>query len=330
MDLSSRIAIIGAGMAGLSCAIALQDAGYQPTLFEKSRGPSGRMSTRNGTGWQCDHGAQYFTARSPEFRAEVSRWEAAGVAALWSPRLQVLADEQAHQRDAELLRFVGMPRMTAPGRWLAASLSVEAGHSISQLRRTADGWQLESAEAGWLASQFDIVLLAVPAPQAAPLLAPEAPEMAALAGGARMRGCWALMLQFESTLDLPFDAAFVNQGRLRWIARDNSKPGRQGPETWLLHATAEWSQARLEDNAKDVEVELLEAFRQACAPIDIAPPQGSSVHRWRYADSFPALTQGCIWDQALGLGMCGDWLNGGKVEGAWLSGRQLAARLIHS
>ena len=49
----------------------------------------------------------------------------------------------------------------------------------------------------------------------------------------------------------------------------------------LLHATAEWSEARLEDNAKDVEAELLEAFRQACTPIDIPPPQDSSTHRWR-------------------------------------------------
>lgn len=330
MNFSSRIAIIGAGMAGLSCAGALQEAGYQVTLFEKSRGPSGRMSTRSSAGWQCDHGAQYFTARSPEFRAEVSRWEAAGVAAIWSPRLQVLAGEQAHQRDAELLRFVGLPRMTAPGRWLAASLSVEAGHSVKQIRRSAEGWQLETVEAGWLAKPFDSVLLAVPSPQAGPLLAPLAPEMAALALGARMRGCWALMLQFAAPLGLPFDAAFVNQGRLRWIARDNSKPGRQGPETWLLHATAEWSEARLEDNAKDVETELLEAFRQACTPINIPPPQDSSTHRWRYADSFPALTQGCVWDKAMGLGLCGDWLNGGKVEGAWLSGRQLAARLMHS
>ncbi len=330
MNFSSRIAIIGAGMAGLSCAGALQEAGYQVTLFEKSRGPSGRMSTRSSASWQCDHGAQYFTARSPEFRAEVSRWEAAGVAAIWSPRLQVLAGEHAHQRDAELLRFVGLPKMTAPGRWLAAPLTIEPGHSVKQIRRSAEGWQLETVEAGWLATQFDSVLLAVPAPQAAPLLAPVAPEMAALASAARMRGCWALMLQFDSTLALPFDAAFVNQGRLRWIARDNSKPGRQGPETWLLHATAEWSEARLEDNAKDVEAELVDAFRQACTPIDIPLPQDSSAHRWRYADSFPALTQGCAWEKALGLGMCGDWLNGGKVEGAWLSGRQLAARLMHS
>ena len=76
-----RVAIIGAGIAGLSCATQLARHGCAVSVFDKSRGPAGRMSTRRGEGWQCDHGAQYFTARSPEFRAEVARWQAAGVSA---------------------------------------------------------------------------------------------------------------------------------------------------------------------------------------------------------------------------------------------------------
>ena len=67
------VAIIGAGLAGLSCAQALVQAGYQVHVFDKSRGPSGRMSTRRAEDhagpWQCDRGAQYFTARDATFRA---------------------------------------------------------------------------------------------------------------------------------------------------------------------------------------------------------------------------------------------------------------------
>ena len=66
----SRIAIVGAGVAGLACARALADAGLHVQIFEKSRGVSGRMSTRRGELGQCDHGAQYFTARDPAFRAQ--------------------------------------------------------------------------------------------------------------------------------------------------------------------------------------------------------------------------------------------------------------------
>ena len=168
------------------------------------------------------------------------------------------------------------------------------------------------------------MLLAVPAPQAVPLLQQAAPELASLAAGAHMRGCWALMLRFAAPVDLPFDAAFVNDGPLRWIARDSSKPGRSGPETWLLHASSEWSQAHLEQEADAVAAELLHAFTQLGGPA----PQAWAAHRWRYADTEPALEQGCAWHGEHAIGLCGDWLNGGKVEGAWRSGRLLARQAL--
>jgi len=326
MNTSHHTAVIGAGIAGLSCAAALQRAGMQVSVFDKSRGPAGRMSTRRGEDWQCDHGAQYFTARDPDFRAEVSRWVDAGVAARWTPRLQVLGDRTRHTPDPALERFVGLPRMTAPARLMAATLALAPRSTIQQLERRNEGWHLRSAEHGWLAQRFDAVVLAVPAPQAVPLLEQPAPRLAALAASAAMRGCWALMLRYSARVELPFDAAFVNEGPLRWIARNSSKPGRSGPETWLLHASGEWSEAHLEQDAEAAAADLLQAFRQLGGPA----PQSWSAHRWRYADTEPALEQGCAWSGEQALGLCGDWLNGGKVEGAWRSGRLLARQVLQS
>ena len=79
--LPTSVAIIGAGLSGLSCATRLQALGLQVQIYEKSRGPSGRMSARNGDGWSADHGAQYFTARDPLFIEELGRWMQAGAAA---------------------------------------------------------------------------------------------------------------------------------------------------------------------------------------------------------------------------------------------------------
>ena len=76
----SRIAIVGAGISGLACARALADAGLNVQVFEKSLGVAGRMSTRRGELGQCDHGAQYFTARDAAFRAQVQEWIEAGAA----------------------------------------------------------------------------------------------------------------------------------------------------------------------------------------------------------------------------------------------------------
>ena len=336
------VAIIGAGLAGLSCAQALVQAGHQVHVFDKSRGPSGRMSTRRAEDaagpWQCDHGAQYFTARDATFRAEVARWQQAGVAALWDARLASFGGSSWSTPETPLERFVGTPRMTSPAAWLVQGLQ-QAGEctqtqwqtTVQRLERQADGWALTSAEHGLHAQRYSAVLLAVPAPQAVPLLQPVAAAGAAVAASARMRGSWAVMVRCPAPVPLPWDGAFINDGPLRWVARDSSKPGRTVPpgmETWLLHASPEWSEAHIEDSADAVTGTLLAAFAALGGPA--AHLVQATAHRWRYADTEPALTQGHWWDATACVGMCGDWLNGGKVEGAWLSGQSLAQQVLQA
>jgi renalase len=318
-----HIAVIGAGIAGLSCAWALQHAGYQVSIFDKSGGPGGRMSTRRGDGWQCDHGAQYFTARDPAFRAEVARWEQAGVAAQWHAQVCRFDADGAFSPCGVAERFVGSPRMTAPARWLAATLSVRCDVEIGALRREGAFWRLHAQGEGVLVGRYDALVLALPAPQCASLLREVAPSQAALAAQTTMQGCWAMMLQYAAPLALSFEAAFVNHGALRWVARDSAKPGRAGSESWLLHASAEWSEAHIERDVDSVAAQLLAAFASLGGPA----PERWSMHRWRYASTALVRSELCNWDAGQSLGLCGDWLNGGTVEAAWLSGRALARRI---
>ena len=80
----------------------------------------------------------------------------------------------------------------------------------------------------------------------------------------------------------------------------------------------------MEQPPEAVAALLLQAFAELGGPA----PQTWSAQRWRYADSAPALQQGFAWLAQAGLGLCGDWLNGGKVEGAWVSGQQLARQVL--
>jgi len=54
----------------------------------------------------------------------------------------------------------------------------------------------------------------------------------------------------------------------------------------------------------------------------------AQAHRWRYAQAAEALDLGCLWDGELGLGVCGDWCQGSRVEGAFLSGMAAAGRVL--
>jgi len=324
-----RIAVVGAGIAGLACARVLTASGLDVHVFEKSRGVAGRMSTRRGEHGQCDHGAQYFTARDPAFRAEVQRWIAAGAAALWTPRLYVFDSEEAAGRlqAASVERFVGTPGMTAPGRLLAEGLQVHVECQISHVQRFADHWQLQDTR-GMQMSGFDAVLLAMPAPQAWALLQDVAPVLATRATSVPMRPSWALMLHYDSPLPLPFDAAFVNAGPLRWIARDGSKPGRPDHNVWLLHGTAQWSTLHL-DASHDAVADMMLAAGHRVTGCDLRHGlRARTLHRWLYADTEHTLGEPCLWNAESALGLCGDWLQDDKIEGAWCSGRALAQQVL--
>lgn len=228
--------------------------------------------------------------------------------------------------------------MTAPADWLAEPLSVQTGALVDLLQCDPPGWRVRcrpsanpaanpSANPSSLPdARFDAVLLALPAPQAAALLLAVSPELATLAAGAKMRPCWTLMLRFGVPPSLPFDAALLSEGPLRWIANDSSKPGRDGAPTWLLHATAPWSEAHLGQDSQQIAATLLAAFYRLGGPV----PETWTAHRWRYAGSEAATPGACLWRAADGLGLCGDWLNGGSVEGAWLSGVALARQVLGS
>ncbi|MBC52397.1 MAG: NAD/FAD-dependent oxidoreductase [Gammaproteobacteria bacterium] len=325
-----HIAVIGAGIAGLSCATQLEALGMRVSVFDKSRGTGGRMSTRRGDGWQADHGAQYFTARDPLFLQELDRWQQAGVADLWQPDIAVLGDGAPHRNDGTTRRYVGVPRMSSPARWLADALTVNVSARVIELVNANHRWQLRfddatDGRAALESTVFDAVVLAIPPAQAADLTRPHAAATTALCESLPMRPCWAVMLQFNARVALPFAAAFVNAGPLRWIARDSSKPGRPARETWTLHATTHWSEQHLEDSADDVIQALVAALTTLGGPA----PESATAHRWRYSEPDAAPdARVFVWDAALKLGLCGDWLHGGRVEGAWLSGRAVARAIL--
>ena len=305
-----RVAIVGAGLAGLSCAQSLVDAGVEVQLFDKGRGAGGRMSSRRAATSEVvatfDHGAQYMTAKDPDFRAQIGVWAAAGVIAPWSA-----AGEGA---------WVGAPAMNAPLKVMAQALNVCWNAPIRDVRRQGGLWRVhgEGGEDG----EFDVLLTALPAEQTDLLLRATAPTLAAVAAETPTEPCWAVMAAFADRLEFAPDV-LKTTGVVGWAARNSAKPGRGGPEAWVIHAAPRWSRDHLEADPDRVAAELLAAFFTV-TDTRAQSPMLLSGHRWRYARSSSA-HRDCLWDPELQLGACGDWLLGPRVENAWISGRRLAA-----
>lgn len=337
---------MGAGICGLACARALASAGVHVALFDKGRRPGGRVQTTRQGAACWDLGAQYFTARSARFSSEVEAWRAAGACAPWQGR--VLADDgHALRETPEVTRYVGTPGMSAIAHQLSQGVEIHAGCRVDEVVEEHGRFRIQGARShtgdtlapktagdakGGLETlgHFDAVVLALPAPQGALLAASAGASVLAQALGAMVfEPCFAVGLSALAPLQSPgaaaFDGVFVGRADagqhspLSWACREPSKPARAPGERWVLHASAAWSLAHLEDPHERVASALCEAFAGMvhCDPKLLST---EVVRRWLYARPSPSQSPGVLVDARMALIAAGDWSFGGRVEGAYLAG----------
>ncbi len=335
-----NLAIIGAGLSGITCARTLRQAGHSVQVFEKSRGFGGRMASRNSPFGSFDHGAQYFTQRDPRFVDMLA--SVPGSIKAWNEAIHVFdehgrvsapftANNQPHWTCA--------PRMSALPQQLAQPLVdqglVSLETRVMQIaRRESKGWQLELEGPNGIKyskSGFDGVLLAMPAPQTLHLLA-AAGETASLKSWAsrlssvKMAPCWTLMLSFDrnkiSTSMPLFNAARSSSHSIAWLARESSKPDRGHFERWIIQASHAWSEKHFDTDKLQVHKYLMQAFSEVSGIV--CEPAHVDSQRWRWAQTVAPLGESHLWHADIGIGVCGDWCLGHRLESAFISGLELA------
>jgi renalase len=317
-----RIAVVGAGIAGLAAARMLHDGGNEVTVFERAAVAGGRCATKVITAIELprglsgelafDHGAQYFTVRSDQFSMIAAEWERDRIISKWHGRIVSFDGEGWEDVDEGTSRYVGTPGMSAIAGALAQGLRIEYGHRIAAVDPLLD--------------DFDRVIVALPAAQARALVA-NFPELERRLAAITMHSCWAVMAAFEERVAARFDAAFVNGSALSWIVRNTSKPKRNYKiDAWVLHASTSWSDAHRDDRLEDVGAFLMEAFEDLVAP-GLPRAFYATVHRWRYAAADPPLAVGAISAPDDRIICCGDWCSGSRIEDAYLSGVTAAGLL---
>lgn len=320
-------AVIGAGLAGATAAGQLAASGATVCVLEKSRGAGGRMATRRTADpLHFDHGAQYFTVRDPRFVTAVNEWEAQGRVALWEGHIvEWTVGELIDKTNRE--RYVATPAMNVLCKELLADLPLSTQAEVHTLERADSRWRLISKD-GTVLCDAAWVISTAPAQQTATIMA-GSPTIVSAAAQVRMLPCWAAMIAPENAVEsAAFDGAFINQGPLRWVARNSSKPGRDpNKETWVLHASPEWSESHWEDTRESVAADLWQNFLELLGS-PATKPVVAMAHRWRYALAETVYAARYLIDAEWKLAACGDWCGGPRVEGAFLSGLETSRELL--
>jgi len=333
----ARIAVIGAGVAGLTCARELCLRGYDPVVFEADDRLGGRCSSRaTRIGWfddaaQCISGATRlasYAVQRPGELAAVHPWTVPATPAEDEPKGKNRdkdEDETEVTRTLNLMGAVGVPSMLALANAIARPLDVRLRTPIRHAQRRGAGWVLRG-EAGEIEEGFQALVLAIPAPLALPL-AQESPGLTAALRAVRYRSRWVLLLGSERPVGLPGYREYQG-GPIERVAAMHSKPGRASnlPQRWFIEADEQWSLRHAHDDADAVADLLLDNFRAHVGrPVT---PNFLCAQQWRHAFvETPAAMPGhseCLWDDEMLLGVCGDSVVASQVDRVHRSGLELA------
>ena len=242
-------------------------------------------------------------------------WEDEGVLTRWKPD-----DGSTEASESKKQRFVGVPTNQALPRHLAADINVVTSARIERIEQSGEQWHLHTEADTY--GPFDTLVLNLPVPQLLALW----PDAANTTAFPEFEPVHALMLRFPEPLHLNWSTSHpADHPILDWICQENMKPGRPDVEQWLVQSRGDWSTKHVDDELPRVQKLLIEAFHEYTGTSQA--PASVQIHRWRYARPTNPLPEGSAWSEDDQLGFCGDaW--GGGIEGALLSGADLAGRIM--
>lgn len=337
--MTSEFVIVGAGVAGLSCARVLREAGRAPVVLERSRGVGGRCATRRVEGRPVDHGITFFHGSAAEFLAELRSVTGATVLDGWPKRRfgrGAPCQPNAFRAGESCLAFA--EGVSIYPKHLARDLDIRTMTRVVEVR--IDNGTLRVGDTGGSEWRSPAVILALATEQTRNLLktltgvSPDVAAADGLLGMVRSVPCLALLAGYDEKIAGPdWDIAYPEGSDiLQLVAHDSRKRTDAGPVVLVAQARPRWSRRNLDRPAEEwrdaIKAELGRLFGEWAGR-----PGWAQAHAWRYArvDRGSELAAPLLIDLPGGarLGIAGElFAPGGGVQAAWRSGRELARRLI--
>ncbi|MBE9091339.1 NAD(P)-binding protein [Microcystis aeruginosa LEGE 11464] len=288
-NFSIKVGIIGAGLAGLTCARQLCDRGYTVKLFDKSRGIGGRLATRRvnraNQEMAVDHGLPFLTVQGEKTAALIDNLLRENIVTSWFDS-----------------SYVAPSGINSVAKFLAQGLEIERDFLVTRLENRQGKWVLNNN--GQIRGEFSVIVLAIPAPQAALLLENShittMPELRSIV----YDPCLTVMAGYGASLP-----AVAPSTAIAWLGLDSSKRQSSFDYVFVVHSSGDFAVKYLD--SEDLEAVKLDLLARASLPL----PDWSQIHRWRYALVRQGLAVPCLSvSSPLPLVACGDWCQGGDLS----------------
>ena len=324
--MNKKIAVIGAGLAGITFAYIMKDK-FNVKIFEKSRGVGGRMSTRKEYPFIFDHGAQFFKIKTTECKKFFSQLFTKEIIRPWSLKLAYF--EGNHLREIKIIKnadkfYVGVPNMDSILKYISRDCNVILDTKIERIKRKNDKWELYDQNKK-PQGIYDWVILSLPAEQSLDLISDKT-SFYQNVKKIKMKGCYSLMVGMDKSLQLDFDAAFIENKDIAWLALNSSKPSRMKNHCLLINSSYEYATKNI-NTPKDKVLEHLLNISSNLINYDLFKSSMIKIHQWRYVEAECSPEENYFIDHDNKIAVCGDWLINSRVEGAFLSANELSKEI---
>ena len=314
--------ILGSGIAGSTVAKILSKK-YSVHVFDKARGPGGRSSNKRfRNNLSFDHGVQYISPRSKLFTKYIKKLHKIKILKSWDDNhLDFTLEKKPFSK-----KYIGTKANNDFVKYNLKNIKQLFASPIEKINFKKYFWEVTLKNK--LKYQFKSLIITCPFPQLKKI-AKNYLDKNILKLKVQMQPNITVMVAIKNQKNLPISSIKFDDDILAWVANENSKKRfKSNINLWTLQATLQWSKKTINKykNNKSIMNQLITRFIKLTG-IEKNKIIFKKIHGWKYSYNYEKTPYLSIWNKKINLGVCGDWLNGPKVENAWLSANDLAKKI---
>ena len=314
--------VLGSGIAGSTIANLLSKK-YSVHVFDKARGPGGRSSNKRfKNNLSFDHGVQYISPKSKLFIKYIQKLYKNKILKSWDDNHL----DFTFEKKPFSTKYIGRKANNDLVKYNLKNIKQSFASPIEKIDFKKYFWEITLKNKS--KHQFKSLIITCPFPQLKKL-AKNYLDKNILKLKVQMQPNITVMLALKNQKNLPISSIKFNDDILAWAANENSKKRfKSNINLWTLQATLKWSKKTINKYKTDKSImnQLITRFIKLTG-FEKNKIIFKRIHGWKYSYNYEKTPYLSIWNKKINLGVCGDWLNGPKVENAWLSANDLAKKI---
>ena len=314
--------VLGSGVAGSTIANLLSKK-YSVHVFDKARGPGGRSSNKRfKNNLSFDHGVQYISPKSKSFIKYIHKLYKNKILKSWDDNhLDFTFEKKPFSK-----KYIGRKANNDLVKYNLKNIKQSFASPIEKINFKKYFWEITCKDKS--KHCFKSLIITCPFPQLKKL-AKHYLDKNILKLKVQMQPNITVMLALKNQKTLPISSIKFNDDILAWAANENSKKRfKSNINLWTLQATLKWSKKTINKYKIDKSImsQLINRFIKLSG-FEKNKIIFKRIHGWKYSYNYKKTPYLSLWNKKINLGVCGDWLDGPKVENAWLSANDLAKKI---